>query len=298
MTASTAVQPAVHAAFASLIDYAGLFPPAELPLAAAQAEYQGARTGPYAWMLGRFIIRASLLDALPVAATGPFSVIVESDVDVVTRLAPLRSGGTPIEALEFRIDKSVLPDQISDAIGDVESAVAVAGFTDVPAFVEMPRGERWSPALPIAMQWLRRMRLGAKLRCGGVTAEAFPGIDEVAEFIGCATDAGVPFKATAGLHHPVRHRDPATGFMMHGFLNILAAAALAARVQRATLARITAEEDPGAFAFGDDWFAWRDRRIGLEDLEKTRHEAFVGYGSCSFAEPVDDLIALGVLPSR
>lgn len=297
MTASTAVRPAVRAAFASLIDYAGLFPPAELPLAQAQAEYGAARAGPYAWMLGRFIIRARQLnEASP--ARGPFSVIVEGNVDAITRLAALRNAGIPIEAVEIPLDKNGLPDEISDAIGDVKSAVTVAGFSDVPAFVELPRGQRWTELVPVAMEWLARMRLGAKVRCGGITAEAFPTVDEVAEFIAAATGAGVPFKATAGLHHPVRHRDRATGFMMHGFLNVLAAAAFASRVEREALARIVAEEDPSAFAFDDDSFCWRDRRIGLAELERTRREGFVGYGSCSFAEPVDDLIALGLLPSR
>ncbi len=126
----------------------------------------------------------------------------------------------------------------------------------------------------------------------------FPALAEVASFIAAARSENVPFKATAGLHHPVRHLDPVTGFMQHGFLNLLAAAALARRVTGGTLEQIVAEEDASAFAFDDDAFSWRAERIGVAELERARREGFVAYGSCSFSEPVDDLIALGMLPAR
>jgi hypothetical protein len=135
---------------------------------------------------------------------------------------------------------------------------------------------------------------GAKLRCGGLTAEAFPSVDEVVEFLVAAAASRVPFKATAGLHHPVRHVDVSSGFTMNGFLNILAAAALAPRGDRAMLERIVAEEDSTAFHFEDAALCWRDERIELGELESSRRTGFVGYGSCSFSEPVEDLEALGV----
>src|SRR5580700_4575401 len=115
-------------------------------------------------------------------------------------------------------------------------------------------------------------------------------------FVAAASDARTPFKATAGLHHPVRRLDRATGFMMHGFLNLLAAAALAPRVPRETLTAIIAEEDPGAFAFDDTAFAWRDQRVCIAELQTARRSAFVSYGSCSFDDPVEDLTALNLLP--
>jgi hypothetical protein len=120
----------------------------------------------------------------------------------------------------------------------------------------------------------------------------------VGEFIAAAANAGVAFKATAGLHHPVRHVDPATGFTMHGFLNILAAAALAPRLDRETLLRVVAEEDPAAFTFDDTSLRWRDERVELDAIARLRRDAFVSYGSCSFSEPIEDLTALGILPAR
>jgi hypothetical protein len=304
MTASTALRSSVRAAFGTLIDYAGLFPPGELPLAEAVREYQDAESGRCAWMVGRFILPASLLSALQAVGRAPLSVIVEANADAVGCVAAARAAGARIQALEVPLHKSpaVLQthpsrDEMLDVFGALETDLVEAGCRDLPTFVELPQSEPWRELLPDAMCALARVRLGAKLRCGGVTAEAFPSVDAVADFIDSAQRAGVAFKATAGLHHPIRHRDEATGFMMHGFVNIIAAAALASEVERATLALIVAEEEPSAFAFDDVSLSWRGRRIGLAGLSRTRRDAFISYGSCSISEPVDDLTALGLLAS-
>lgn len=302
MTASTALLGSVGVAFGALIDYAGLFPPAQLPLEQARSEYQAARRGPYAWMVDRFIVPASLLVASPDNFAGPLSVIAEDDVEIFKRLGPLRQRGVQIEAIEISLAKSVPSslksiscDEILDVIGELEARIAVAGLRDLPVFIEIPRSEPWRGMLADTMHALSRMRLRAKVRCGGLTAEAFPSLDEIAEYVATAQGAQVPFKATAGLHHPVRHRDESTGFTMHGFLNILAAAALAPRSSRETLRRVLAEEEARAFVFDDESLSWRNERIDLGALARTRCEAFIAYGSCSFAEPVEDLGALGLL---
>jgi hypothetical protein len=303
MTSSTALLPSVRAAFGSLIDYAGLFPPAALPLAQAQAEYRDARRGPHAWMLGRFIIPAATLATLTETFDAPISAIVEPESEALSRVARLREGGAKVDALEIPLGEAVAPfrehfsfDEMLDVLGALETELVCSGTRDLPAFVEIPRTQPWQRLLPETLNEIARLALAAKIRCGGVTADAFPSVDELAEFVAAASDARTPFKATAGLHHPVRRLDRATGFMMHGFLNLLAAAALAPRVPRETLTAIIAEEDPGAFAFDDTAFAWRDQRVGIADLQTARRSAFVSYGSCSFDDPVEDLTALNLLP--
>ena len=303
MTTSTALRASVRAAFTALIDYAGLFPPATLPVPEARAGYESAADGPQMWMLGRFIVPATQLFESPDSFNFPLSVITDGDADALERLSTLRIKGTRIEALEIPIAKSISPlrtalsvDEILDLTGELEAAVTSVGLRDLPVYVEIPRAAPWWPMLPAVMDALARMQLYAKLRCGGVTADAFPSVGDVAEFIESSARTGVAFKATAGLHHPVRHVDAATGFTMHGFLNILAAAALAPRLARETLVQVVAEEDPAAFWFDDTSLAWRDQRIELVDLQRARREAFVGYGSCSFDEPVEDLMTLGILP--
>jgi hypothetical protein len=297
MATSTALRSSVRAAFAGLIDYAGLFPPAQLSIDAAQTEFEAARSGPHAWMLGRFIVAAPLL-ATWSSVRLPFSVIVDAQPDALERLAIVAANGGHIEALEIPLPKNKSIEEVAGAIGRLGTDIATAGLGDVPAFVELPRGEHWLGSLPVVMSSLAGAVLGGKLRCGGVTAEAFPSVAEVAAFIVAARDANVAFKATAGLHHPIRHRDPTSGFMMHGFLNLIAAAALAQRVDSQTLQRVVAEEEPNAFTFDDASFSWRSERIGIAELTQTREDAFIAYGSCSFSEPVEDLAALGLLPAQ
>jgi hypothetical protein len=285
MRTSGASAPVLQAAFGALIDYAGLFPPAKLPFAQALAEYTSARSGPQAWMLGRFIVPASLFAQLPAAPAVPLSAIVESNPAALAAFVALRERGYPIEAIEIPPGKGV----------SMWTLRAATGLPALPVFLEIPPTGLAPDILDRLMKVLASTGLGAKLRCGGATREAFPSVEDVSRFIGAAVRAHVPFKATAGLHHPVRHVDAACGFPMHGFLNILAAAALAPRVDGATLERIIAEEDAGAFAFDDTSFAWRDERVGVDELATARRTTFVSYGSCSFAEPVDDLIALQIL---
>ncbi|MGA9272451.1 MAG: hypothetical protein WBV67_03100 [Candidatus Cybelea sp.] len=291
MATSTAVHPSVRAAFDTLIDYAGLFPPAQLKPPAAEREYLAARAGPQAWMLGRFIVPAAGLTE-PSTLAGPFSVIVEPRLEALNEVAGLRERGLNIEVLEIPLGTSR-----PESVKLLEEALSVARLRDIPAFVEVSRAQAWHESLATMMHVLARAGVGAKIRCGGLTASAFPSVEEVATFIAAAQAHGVPFKATAGLHHPVRHVDPSTGFTMHGFLNLLAAAALAPSLEPEALATIVAEENPSAFQFDDASFAWRGHRIDVGRLEQTRRSGFVAYGSCSFAEPVDDLVALGILPS-
>ncbi len=296
MTTSTALRPSVRAALHALIDYAGLFPPAQLSVSAAQAEYAAARAGPHAWMLGRFIVPASALATW--AGDAPLSVVLDGRLEQLDEVAAMREGASGIAALEIPPKAWARGETFPDAIAALSRRIEGSRAAGLTAFVEIPSAAHSPQCLAQTMAAAARAGLGAKLRCGGLTSEAFPSVDEVADFILAAGNARVPFKATAGLHHPVRRLDSASGFAMHGFLNLLAAAALAAQVDSKTLRRIVAEEDPSTFRFDDDSFAWRDRRVGTEELMRARRAGFVAYGSCSLSEPIGDLSALGILAAR
>ncbi len=307
---------AARAAFEALIDYAGLYPPAELGIDAAVAEYGAAGASAAAWMLGRFIAGtpqiAGVVSAWRARGTGDalrLSVIAAVERDARRWFDSLRGAldaivtlrtepGVVVEALEIPLAAPVSTRETFEApIAQLRAALDRANLGDLPVYVELPEHSRREELLPQAMAALARVHLRAKLRCGGIVAEAFPSVDAVAGFIATAAAERVAFKATAGLHHPVRHLNAATGFVMHGFLNLLAAATFAPASSADELRLIVAEEDPRAFAIGESGFAWRDRRAGLDELRRARAQAFVGYGSCSFSEPVDDLTALGMLPA-
>jgi hypothetical protein len=314
MTSITTIRPPVRAAFDALIDYAGLFPPAKLGMAAAAGEYRAAAAGPHAWMLGRFIVPASrgreLAQALAAAAGPPVSLsviaegssdprrwfsAVQASLDEVARLRD-DEGRVRVAAVEVALPPLATARETFDAtVGQLGALVERAGLRELPVYAELPRGPRWMETLSDAMTALSRARLNAKLRCGGVTPDAFPSIDDVAAFIEAAANEGVAFKATAGLHHPVRHFNQTAGTTMHGFLNLFAASAFAGRLDAAMLREAIAEEDARAFTFDDATFGWRGERAGVDDLRAVRAVAFNGYGSCSFGEPVADLIALDLL---
>jgi hypothetical protein len=142
----------------------------------------------------------------------------------------------------------------------------------------------------------------AKIRTGGTTPQAFPSSPAVASFLEACVARGVPFKATAGLHHPVRSPHPVTYeagaacAVMHGFVNVFMAAALLHQgaVRAAAAEHLLEETDPSAFVFVDDGARWRELRITAEALQGSRDIAR-SFGSCSFEEPMDDLAGLGFL---
>jgi hypothetical protein len=248
-----------------LIDHAALFPPASLDMPEALEADRRARASEHAWMLDRFIVPASRLGELPAGAPR-LSVVLdggEGDLEAVA--------ATPheVELVEAKIDPAWIPDT---------QALVNQKLPGVRAFWELSPGR----GLRGAVAAVREARAGAKIRCGGTT---LPSVPEVAEFVAACRDAGVPFKATAGLHHPIRSGD------RHGFLNLLAAAVF----WDADLEAILAEEDPAAFTLDADRFAVHGHEADAEAIAEARAELFVAYGSCSFEEPVDDLKALGML---
>ncbi len=121
----------------------------------------------------------------------------------------------------------------------------------------------------------------AKVRCG---AERTPTSAELARFVRACADVGLPFKASAGLHRAIRNG------AAHGFLNLLAAALFPERAEEAL-----DEKDPAAFAVDAERFAWSGLEADAAAIARMRQEGFRSFGSCSFAEPVDELRALAIL---
>ena len=138
--------------------------------------------------------------------------------------------------------------------------------------------------------------LRAKIRTGGLTIDAFPSSKDIAQFMRKCAQWGVAFKATAGLHHPVRcvraltYEANAPRGTMHGFVNVFMAAALLPRAEA-----IIEDDDARGFAFDDDTASWRGHAVLTADLQKLRDDFAISFGSCSFEEPVHDLKELGWL---
>ena len=296
---------ALHALLEKSIDYAGLFPPAGLTMPEAAANYASYRSGHHAWALGRFVVPAARLDQLESAAGAPFPTRPAEP----WRLAALLGAdiGAELEAIgEFNCRHAA--DDIGAAVVDVVEAKA-----DTPEAVQrllsrVPPYLQVYVEIPIAadpMPLATAVAAGGgrlKVRTGGITADAFPRAADLVRFIRAAREAGVPFKATAGLHHPLRAEyrltyEPGSACgTMFGFLNLfLAAACMAAGLDDAEAERLLEERDPRTIRFDANGVEWRGHRLDLEAIRRGRETSIQSFGSCSFTEPIGDLQSLGLL---
>lgn len=291
------VATALASVLEGLVDHAGLFPPAQLAMDAAVARHAAYRAGPDRAVLGRFILPLARLDEFAAAHA---------------RLAPEARGGWRLSVLAGP-DPTADRDRIA-SYHAAQSAVRVVAVEAKPGTEEAfsrslttfaPALELWieldpeSAELEIRLAALRAAGRGAKLRLGGVTAEAFPATAAVARFLRAASAEGVVFKATAGLHHPIRGDYSLTAepagprTRMFGFLNLLLAAAAArGGATEDEVAALLEISDSRAFRPEAETVVWRGRRFDAATLRETRRDLFRSFGSCSFEEPVDGLRSL------
>ncbi len=300
-----------------LIDYAGLFPPAALALEPALEHYARYTMGPEAFALGRFICPVSAIGDLSkhgaLLMPGTFatsgyremagdlapwriSVIIDTPLDLAIDAidhfndhhAREDHGLAAVDALELRIDT---PDDIDTALDIIPDDILP--FFELPP-VDDPRG---------FLAALAGSDAAAKIRCGGITADAIPPASRVAAFLVACAVAEVPFKATAGLHHPFRAEQNLTyephppRAVMHGFVNVFLASALihCRAIDQAEAEALLAETDPAAFAFRESDIGWRGHALSLDELALARDTFALSFGSCSFEEPIADLRALRLL---
>jgi hypothetical protein len=308
--------------FERLIDDAGLFPPARKPIAEAVTDHRAARGDSAAWMLGRFICPVARLEELSKEDPG-------ADCEIGCVLAPqpeawpatVRSelkgarayaGGGTVGAIELPVPSEPPGDRVREVASAVSEAAAESGereseplalFLEVPAAGEEPELIAWLEAIAEARAGAEqsgRCAPAAKLRCGGPTADHFPDDRRCAVFISACRRLDLPFKLTAGLHHPFRTPDPETGALQHGFVNLLAATAFASgpggAAGPAELEPIVAERRPEAFEIDAGVLAWRGAQAGPEAAAAGRR-LFRSFGSCSFAEPLEGLAARDLLPA-
>ncbi len=282
----------LRALLSGVIDYAGLFPPARLPLDEAVRNYVRYRQEPDAWMLGRFVISAARRAELALPTDEPTKVS-PLPLSVV---APEREtfGGFRASSDRFTVDALELkgPFDPKTAAGAAE----IVGLkTDL--FWEFPLAEDWRSRVEALAAALRIYsasdpirRVGLKLRTGGLEASG----EQVAAVLRICRDAGVPLKFTAGLNHPIRRFDPGVQTSMHGFINVFVAGVLAhARgLDEEVLREVIAEENPGHFVFDDVGLSWKDVRASTAEIGVARRDLVTSFGSCSFDEPREDLHAL------
>ena len=285
----------------NVIDYAGLFPPAKLDMQQAVENYSNYLKSEYAWMLGRFIIPTSRLQEFEhsfrsvMNASGgkPWNLAVlagpnlSDDVTLIQGFNARHSGnGVCIDTFEM---KGSSPQEIPNHVIPSDS---------ITAYMEIPIEEDPTPLV----EAIGRIGARAKMRTGGISENLFPTSTNLVRFMSACVQAGVPFKATAGLHHPVRARyrltyeNDSPSAMMYGFLNILLTAAfISSGLENQEAVRLLEEQDSRAFRFDEGGVTWNGQRLPVAAISNARATVAISFGSCSFAEPVDELMKLGFL---
>lgn len=290
----------LDALLSGLVDYAGLFPPAALPMSEVVRNYASYVEGARAQFLGRLIVPVARLDELELEAAGllapgrPWRLSAlggqHPDADLDAILA--------FNARHAEADDAVVDTLEAKAASAAEAGALAAAARTLTVFVEVALDETLESMLDeVAVRGLR-----AKARTGGVTPDAIPPVEAVARFLLACAERRLPFKATAGLHHPLRSEHPLTYAadaprgLMHGFLNVFLAAAFAWDGEPADVVlEVLEERRPAAFEFGPEGVTWQGRELAEDDLLDVRQNFALSFGSCSFAEPVEDLEALHLI---
>ena len=279
---------------AGAVDYAGLYPPASLDMQRAVSNYNDYWQSDDAWMLGRFVLPMSALSSFENewAKLGEPSGWLLSAVLGQNAEADIARAHTFNETHEGRVQIDTVEARLS-APGAIARAAAAAAQR-MTVFVEVSSTADLASIISAIGEW----GVSAKIRTGGTTLDAFPRADAIAQFIRRCVAKRVAFKATAGLHHPLRgeyrltYQPHSPRGMMFGYLNVFLAAAFAvAGMRDGDLTRLLEETDATAFRIDDRGIAWRGNELSLEQVREARHW-LRSFGSCSFREPVDELAVI------
>ncbi len=299
---------AAGALLRDLIDYAGLFPPASLAMTPSLANYDSYLRSEWNWILGRFIVPVARLGefeeafaGLPAPAPGTHftnwrvSALLGSDpiVDVA------RIGEFNARMASAGSRRKAHVESVEVKVASAEEIRRLAGIipTELVTYFEVPLASCGEGIAAVAGCGRR-----AKMRTGGEMADKFPDPESMIEFMRLCAAANVPFKATAGLHHPLRsvhrftYQPESPSGIMHGFINVfLAAAFLRAGMEAKVAVELLGEQSADAIHFDSDGVSWRQRRLSRGQVFAARKDFAVSFGSCSFTEPIDDLRALHLL---
>jgi hypothetical protein len=292
----------LRALLTEIIDYAGLFPPAQLSMPKAVANYAAYKNNRYQWMLGRFVVPVARLEEFAASAKNffsadgeePWRLSVLGGEDIYRTVHQIQdfnhqyAGQAVCDALEVKAEASYQIKEISNALPP-----------GLETYFEVPIGESLAELVSTLAIFGRR----AKIRTGGTSEAAFPPVEQIAKFMRVCLAANVPFKATAGLHHPLRTVKPLTyepsapEGTMNGFLNVfLAAAFLRQGFQPRLIHDLLKDKRADNFLFDENGVLWRQEHfINSLQIENARIRGAISFGSCSFIEPVEDLQEIGLL---
>jgi len=256
-------------------------------------------------MLGRFICPAARLGELHAFGSlfqdrplrlcvlpSPSSALKESIRSAVSSSDAFRgkfAGRVSVDVFEARAPRPNTPPPTPDELRELSAETGGRWL-----YLEWPVADAGLTQRLADLGTARRAganMLAAKIRCGGVEPAAYPSVEKLSSFLHHCVQQGVPFKATAGLHHPVRH--VSGDVTMHGFLNVFGAAILAKvhDLDASAIQLIVGEMRPESFVLDGGGLIWRHLTANAEQVRAVRTDLAHSYGSCSFDDPTNDLKA-------
>jgi hypothetical protein len=266
--------------FARLLDDAAVFPPGNASLAEALSAHGQHRAAWYADLVGPLLVPASWLNQIRTET--PLAVGVIADAGLESLPVALRKQIPNVTPAQV---EAAVAKRGEDPMPGIRQLLTLLDWYADPIYVEVPLTWGLLDALDsLATARASGRAVAAKFRTGGLAAELFPTPMELAAVICACRDRDLPFKLTAGLHHAMRHTDPETGFTHHGFLNIMAATCAAAEgAEVVDVAALLGTTQP----------------LTLLEAARSRREQerplWVGFGTCSVPEPLEDLVGLALL---
>lgn len=305
---------ALRSLLTNILDYAGLFPPAALPLDESIRNYARYLQSDDRWMLARFICPAGrlhelkpYLDELFTNAQEKLQIStlgrggkdgmdtianLEQDLKCVTDFRAIAGERAVVDVIETKLfADAAMNDEVLPHLAGRCADVQLRGFFEIPIASEFESFARSTA------QELAKHNAGFKLRTGGTDATAFPPSRRIAETIIACRDAKCPLKFTAGLHHPIRAHNESVKTKMHGFLNVFTASVLAHAHQMDVhgVTEILESETAADFTFDEYTARWKTLSATRQRIEQVRANAAISFGSCSFDEPREDLRKLALL---
>jgi len=316
-----------------LIDYAGMYPPANLDLQTAFTNYLYYINSEDEWMMDKFICSIKSFEELSNHDSVLSNQLHDFKSDRRVSFSLLLNGGKTTKEFLKTLDNDLklirsfvsehsvmiemnnfeakLPDDISDKnnsgackkfLNDCSVIFNENELFGCKIFFEPPMNNEYEyvyEKLAYIMAEIDKKggNAGFKMRTGGVTPELFPTTEQVAFALKACKDNKLQFKATAGLHHPIRHYNDLVSTKMHGFINVFGAGVLAYAnsLSLKEITEIVSDENTGSFKFTEDEFRWNDITASVDQISNARNEFVLSFGSCSFDEPREDLKKLNLL---
>lgn len=310
-----------------LIDYAGLFPPANLTLKDSFQNYVKYKNSEYGFMLSKFICPLNMLDELNEIILSndygkteislslltdntqneiEFADKLDLGLDKWKNFSENHNKRVNINSVEIKVPDEIISEsdekKIESFIEKISGKLKNKIQTELYFYFESPSGKDWNKNYQSLLNALYNHNLknndsGFKLRTGGIKPELFPTPEQISYTIKECIEKELRLKCTAGLHHPFRHYDYELRTFMHGFINVFAAGLIAYRhnLSEHGMRDIMNDENGNDFTFSLNCLFWKDWQICLDDIETARKELMISFGSCSFDEPVEDLKKLKLL---